>query len=126
MVRCPLTLQPYFRYARCRYMLGSFQDEYGRTVESGRAGLNITRWEVGNEVMARHTSHVTRHTSHVTRHTSLFACTLQVDYEHGHTPYSYTLEYDAIVSGIWRLADPLKRLLFRCQMRMYHRAWCDL
>jgi hypothetical protein len=38
---------------------------------------------------------------------------LQVDYEHGHTPASYTLEYDAIISGIWRLADPHKRLLFR-------------
>jgi hypothetical protein len=88
-------------------MLGSFHDEYGREHTSGRPSMNITRWEVGNEVMAE-TCRTSNIKSYVSRH-SLF----QVDYEHGHTAASYTLEYDAIVAGIWRLADPFKRLLFR-------------
>jgi hypothetical protein len=33
-----------------RYMHGSFEDEYGRVHASGRPPINITRWEVGNEV----------------------------------------------------------------------------
>ena len=46
--------------------------------------LNITIWEIFNEV----------------------------DYEHGHTPQSYTLEFDAIVAGIRRIADPKKSIAF--------------
>jgi hypothetical protein len=30
----------------------------------------------------------------------------EVDYEHEHTPVSYTLEYDAIVTGIKRWLGP--------------------
>ncbi len=86
-----------------RYMLGSFQDEYGRLHASGRPPINITRWEVGNEVIL-----FSCQTSILTSHI-LF----QVDYEHGHTAATYTMEYDAIVSGIWKLADPYKRLSFR-------------
>jgi hypothetical protein len=63
-------------------MRGSFVDEYGRVIASGREPLNITRWEVGNEVidiaaftphnlcLTPHTSHLTPHTSHLTPHTS--------------------------------------------------------
>jgi len=35
-----------------------------------------------------------------------------VDYEHGHTPQSYTLDFDAIVAGIRRIADPNKTIAF--------------
>ena len=44
--------------------------------------LNITTWEVFNEP----------------------------DYEHGHTPQSYVLEFGAIVAGIRRHADPEKKI----------------
>ena len=53
------------------YTRGGFTDEYGEHHVSGHH-LNITVWEIFNEV----------------------------DYEHGHTPQSYTLEFDAIVAGI--------------------------
>jgi hypothetical protein len=56
---------------------------YGEFHESGHF-LNITIWEIFNEV----------------------------DYEHGHTPQSYTLEFDAIVAGIRRIADPNKTISF--------------
>ena len=35
-----------------------------------------------------------------------------MDYEHGHTPQSYTLDFDAIVAGIRRIADPNKTIAF--------------
>jgi hypothetical protein len=72
-----------------------------------QAGLQSTlrdgRWETRFDLTP--TSCVT---SFVTCHTRF-----QVDYEHGHTAATYTQEYDAIVSSIWKLADPSKRLLFR-------------
>lgn len=37
---------------------------------------------------------------------STFCPHAEVDYEHGHTPQSYTLEYDAIVLGIRRWLGP--------------------
>lgn len=36
----------------------------------------------------------------------------EVDYEHGHTAQSYTLEFDAVVRGIRKFADPEKRVQF--------------
>jgi len=65
------------------YTRGGFFDEYGNAHVSGHR-LNITLWEVFNEV----------------------------DYEHGHTPQSYTQEYDAIVAGIRAHADPGRRIAF--------------
>jgi hypothetical protein len=58
-------------------------DELGVPHDSGHH-LNITTWEVFNEP----------------------------DYEHGHTPESYTLEFDAIVAGIRRHADPNRTIKF--------------
>jgi hypothetical protein len=77
-------LGDYYGRVAAWYMRGAFTDEYGLLHSSGRPPLPITRWEVGNEV----------------------------DYEHGHTAASYTVEYDAIVKGIWRMADGNKSLLF--------------
>ena len=51
--------------------LGSFTDEYG-VVHTGGYHLDVDYVEIGNEV----------------------------DYEHGQTPQSYTLEFDAIVAGL--------------------------
>ena len=65
------------------YTRGGFHDEYGDWVGPGHR-LNITLWEVFNEVIA----------------------------EHQHTPESYTREFDAIVAGIRRFADPDKRIKF--------------
>jgi hypothetical protein len=65
------------------YTRGGFHDEYGEFHASGHY-LNITIWEIYNEV----------------------------DYEHGHTPQSYTEDFDAIVAGIRRLADPNKTIAF--------------
>jgi hypothetical protein len=36
----------------------------------------------------------------------------EVDYEHGHTPQSYTLDFDAVVKGIRAHADPEKRIRY--------------
>jgi hypothetical protein len=36
----------------------------------------------------------------------------QVDYEHGNTPQSYTLQFDAIVAALWASVDPLHSLRF--------------
>lgn len=55
------------------YTQGGFADEYGVLHTSGHK-LNISVYEVFNEV----------------------------DYEHGHTPESYTVEFDAVVAGIRR------------------------
>lgn len=65
------------------YKNGGFVDEYGERWESGHR-LNITIWEVYNEV----------------------------DYEHGHTPDSYTQDFDAIVQGIRTHADPNNTIAF--------------
>ena len=65
------------------YTQGGFTDELGKRHTSGHF-LNITIWEIFNEP----------------------------DYEHGHTAESYTLEFDAIVAGIRRHADPGKKIQF--------------
>jgi hypothetical protein len=65
------------------YTRGGFTDEYGTQVDSGHT-LNITLWEIYNEV----------------------------DYEHGHTPQSYVQEFDAIVAGIRTHADPNHTIAF--------------
>ena len=65
------------------YTQGGFTDELGIRHTSGHY-LNITTWEIFNEP----------------------------DYEHGHTPETYTLEFDAIVAGIRRHADPGKKIKF--------------
>ena len=36
----------------------------------------------------------------------------QVDYEHGNTPVTYTLQFDAIVAALWDTVDPLHVLRF--------------
>lgn len=68
------TLGEYYGRLVAHYVEGGFNDEAGRWVP----GLNLTmsHWEVLNEV----------------------------DFEHGLTPVSYTLIYDAIVKGIQRFA----------------------
>lgn len=65
------------------YNRGGFADEYGNDHHSGHA-LNISIWEVFNEP----------------------------DYEHAHTPQSYTAEFDAIVRGIRKWADPDRNIRF--------------
>ena len=65
------------------YTQGGFTDELGNRHTSGHH-LNITTWEVFNEP----------------------------DYEHRHSPETYTLEFDAIVAGIRRHADPGKKIKF--------------
>jgi hypothetical protein len=65
------------------YTQGGFTDELGVNHTSGHF-LNITTWEVFNEP----------------------------DYEHGHTPQSYTAEFDAIVRGIRHHADPDRKIKF--------------
>lgn len=77
-------LGDYYGRVMSWYMLGSFADEYGQPHVSAAAPLNVSLVEIYNEV----------------------------DYEHGHTPQSYTLEYDAIVDGIRRWADPTHQLRF--------------
>jgi hypothetical protein len=65
------------------YTQGGFTDELGVAHTSGHR-LNITTWEIFNEP----------------------------DYEHGHTVETYTLEFDAIVAGIRRHADPGRKIRF--------------
>eukprot|EP00937_MAST-01D_sp_MAST-1D-sp2_P004543 g4543.t1 len=65
------------------YTRGGFTDELGVKHTSGHF-LNITTWEIFNEP----------------------------DYEHGHTVQSYTEEFDAIVAGIRRHADPGRKMRF--------------
>lgn len=65
------------------YTKGGFVDECG-VQHTGGHHLNITIWEVYNEV----------------------------DYEHGHTPASYVADFDAIVRGIRKFADPEKKIAF--------------
>lgn len=65
------------------YTRGGFVDELGVQHISGH-NLNITTWEIFNEP----------------------------DYEHDHTVQTYTLEFDAIVAGIRRHADPERKIKF--------------
>lgn len=65
------------------YTQGGFVDEYGQGHTGGHY-LNFTRFEVFNEP----------------------------DYEHGHTPVSYTVDFDNVVAGIRRWADPSHKLQF--------------
>ena len=65
------------------YTRGGFVDENAIYRHSGH-NLNISTYEIFNEV----------------------------DYEHGHTPRTYTAEYDAIVLGIRRHADPFGNIAF--------------
>eukprot|EP00041_Stephanoeca_diplocostata_P025211 m.655786 g.655786 ORF g.655786 m.655786 type:complete len:443 (+) comp22698_c0_seq27:1120-2448(+) len=65
------------------YMRGGMYDEYGEFHASGHR-LNITVWEVYNEV----------------------------DHEHQHTPATYTQDFDAIVQGIRKHADPNRTIAF--------------
>ena len=76
-------LGDYYGRVAAWYMRGGFTDEYGARHDSGHA-YPIEWWEVFNEP----------------------------DYEHGRTPESYTLEFDAVVRGVWRWADPGKTLRF--------------
>merc|ERR1712183_1212004 len=65
------------------YTRGGFEDEFGNFHASPHK-LNITIWEVFNEV----------------------------DHEHNYDPDSYIRDFDAVVSGIRRHADPDKRIGF--------------
>ena len=42
----------------------------------------------------------------------LFEVFNEVDYEHGHTAVSYTQDFDAVVSGVRRFADPERSIAF--------------
>ena len=66
------------------YSRGGFIDEAGALHTSPNRMMDVRVFEVFNEV----------------------------DYEHGHTPESYTVEYDAVVLGIRRWADPTKKIKF--------------
>jgi hypothetical protein len=65
------------------YTRGGFTDEFGQR-HASEHWLNITIWEVFNEV----------------------------DHEHWYTPEAYTRDFDAVVHGIRSLADPEKRIRF--------------
>jgi hypothetical protein len=45
------------------------------------------------------------------------------DSEHQHTPQTYTAQYDAIVQGIWRHADPHRKLKFCGLALERHKMW---
>ncbi len=72
-------LGDYYRRLVSWYVKGGFTDEFGQRHESGHH-FNIPYWEVLNEV----------------------------DFEHKMTPETYTLCYDAIVSGIRAAAPGMK------------------
>ena len=65
------------------YTRGGFTDEYGNEYKSGY-NYDIPYWECLNEVEGKH----------------------------GNTPEKYTLIYDEMVKGIWRHADPDKKMKF--------------
>ena len=77
-------LGDYYGRLMAWYTLGGFTDEAGTRHTSPNPVINVQIVEVFNEV----------------------------DYEHGHTPQSYTIEYDAVVAGIRRWADPTKKIKF--------------
>jgi hypothetical protein len=66
------------------FKLGGFTDEAGTYIGRPGGPLNVTLIEVFNEV----------------------------DYEHGHTPESYTQDFDAVVAGVRQWADPEKSISF--------------
>jgi hypothetical protein len=67
------------------YMKGSFLDEYNNLVQSNRPkNFSVRYIEIGNEV----------------------------DYEHGHTAESYTLEFDAVVKSITAFVDPSQQIKY--------------
>ena len=76
------------------YKNGGFIDEYGNKITSPY-NFNIDTWEVLNEPES----------------------------EHHNTPQSYTLLYDAIVSGIQKYADPDKKMKFMGMALAYHDEW---
>lgn len=78
------SLSDYYGRLYAYFKQGQFIDEYGYTVTRPGGPLNLTMIEVFNEV----------------------------DYEHGHNPQSYTVEFDAVVQGVRKYADPEKTIQF--------------
>ncbi|ETO34712.1 hypothetical protein RFI_02382 [Reticulomyxa filosa] len=76
------------------YTQGGFYDEYDQWHASNHF-FNIDVWEVLNEPES----------------------------EHSNTPESYTKQYDAIVQGIRKFADPNKEMQFMGLALAYHNEW---
>ena len=77
-------LSDYYGRLYAYFKQGQFTDEYGYTITRPEGPINLTMIEVFNEV----------------------------DYEHGHNPQSYTVEFDAVVQGVRKYADPDKTIQF--------------